>query len=71
MTFYRTCTKVAKADGRVQELETQLIGILKKIFNEEKEKSNDTKEIAQSLNKLLGRSRLKSKKTYNEPRRSF
>jgi len=32
--------------------------ILKQIFNEEKYR-NDTKEVAQSLNKLLGRSRLK------------
>jgi len=35
--------------------------ILKEIFNEEKEKTDDTKEIAQALNKLLGRSRLKRK----------
>jgi len=70
--------KVAKADGRVSELEAQLIAImfddisgifiekdktrniLKEIFNEEKER-DDTKEVAQSLNKLLGRSRLKRK----------
>lgn len=71
--------KVAKADGRVQELEAQLIGImfddiakvfvekektrniLKEIFNEEKERDDDTKEIAQALNKLLGRSFIKRK----------
>jgi DnaJ like chaperone protein len=77
--FISLVAKVAKADGRVQELEAQLIGImfddisaifpdkdktraiLKEIFNEEKEIDGDTKEIAQSLNKLLGRSRLKRK----------
>ncbi len=77
--FIALVAKVAKADGRVQELEAQLIGmmfddiskifpdkertknILKEIFNEEKEKDGDTKEIAASLNKLLGRSRLKRK----------
>jgi len=77
--FIALVAKVAKADGRVQELEAQLIGImfddisgifpdkektriiLKEIFNEEKERDDDTKEIAQSLNKLLGRSKLKRK----------
>jgi len=77
--FIALVAKVAKADGRVQELEAQLIGImfddisgifpnkektriiLKEIFNEEKEIDNDTKEIAQSLNKLLGRSKIKRK----------
>lgn len=75
--FIALVAKVAKADGRVSELEAQLIGmmfddiskifiekektrnILKEIFNEEKKRDDDTKEIAQSLNKLLGRSRLK------------
>ncbi len=75
--FIALVAKVAKADGRVQELEAQLIGImfddiskifpdqektrniLKDIFNEEKERDDDTKEIAQALNKELGRSRLK------------
>ena len=33
--------------------------ILKEIFNEEKQKDNDTKQIAQDLNKLLSRSMLK------------
>jgi len=74
--FIALVAKVAKADGRVSELEAQLIGmmfddiskvfnekektrdILKEIFNEEKQK-NDTKEVAHSLNKLLGRSILK------------
>ncbi|MCF6340921.1 MAG: TerB family tellurite resistance protein [Sulfurimonas sp.] len=77
--FIALVAKVAKADGVVQELEAQLIGImfddiakvfpdkektkdiLKEIFNEAKEKDDDTKEIAQSLNKLLGRSKLKKK----------
>ncbi|MEA3369756.1 MAG: DnaJ domain-containing protein [Campylobacterota bacterium] len=77
--FIALVAKVAKADGRVDELEAQLISImfddiskifpepakartiLKEIFNEEKERSDDTKEIAQSLNALLGRSRLKRK----------
>ncbi len=77
--FIALVAKVAKADGRVAELEAQLIGImfddisgifpdkektriiLKDIFNEEKERDDDTKEIAQSLNKLLGRSKLKRK----------
>ena len=74
--FIALVAKVAKADGRVSELEAQLIGmmfddiskvfiekektrsILKEIFNEEKER-DDTKEVAQSLNNLLGRSILK------------
>lgn len=75
--FIALVAKVAKADGRVSELEAQLIGImfddiskifvekektrtiLKEIFNEEKERVHDTKEVAQSLNELLGRSKLK------------
>ncbi|PHS40677.1 MAG: molecular chaperone DjlA [Sulfurovum sp.] len=75
--FIALVAKVAKADGRVSELEAQLISmmfddiskifiekektrsILKEIFNEEKERIDDTKELAHSLNKLLGRSRLK------------
>ena len=77
--FIALVAKVAKADGRVDELEAQLIGImfddiskvfpekektrtiLKEIFNEEKQRDDDTQEIAQSLNKLLGRSRFKRK----------
>lgn len=76
--FIALVAKVAKADGRVSELEAQLIGmmlddiakvftekektrsILKEIFNEEKER-DDTKEVAHSLNKLIGRSLLKRK----------
>jgi len=75
--FIALVAKVAKADGRVSELEAHLIGmmfddiskifiekektrsILKEIFNEEKERVSDTKEVAQSLSKLLGRSLLK------------
>ena len=77
--FVSLVAKVAKADGRVHELEAQLIGmmfddiskifnekekargIMKEIFNEEKQISDDTKQIAQDLNKLLGRSILKRK----------
>jgi len=77
--FIALVAKVAKADGRVSELEAQLIAImfddisgifiekdktrniLKEIFNEEKERDDDTKEVAQSLNTLLGRSRIKRK----------
>ena len=77
--FIALVAKVAKADGRVQELEAQLIGIMfddiakvfdekektraimKEIFNEEKQKDGDTKEIAQALNKELGRSQHKRK----------
>ncbi len=77
--FIALVAKVAKADGRVDELEAQLVGImfddisrifpdkertrgiLKEIFNEEKENIEDTKEIAQALNKVLGHSQLKRK----------
>ena len=77
--FIALVAKVAKADGRVDELEAQLIGImfddisrvfpdkdktrniLKEIFNEEKKRIDDTKEIAQTLNELLGYSQLKRK----------
>jgi DnaJ like chaperone protein len=75
--FIALVAKVAKADGRVQELEAQLIGIMfdditkvfdekekvraimKEIFNEEKQRDDDTKEIAQALNIQLGRARFK------------
>ncbi len=77
--FIALVAKVAKADGRVHELEAQLVGImfddisaifpdkdktrgyLKEIFNEEKERDDNIKEIAQSLNIILGKSRLKRK----------
>ena len=75
--FIALVAKVAKADGRVSELEAHLIGmmfddiskifiekdktrsILKEIFNEEKQSIDDTKDVARSLNNLLGRSLLK------------
>ena len=75
--FIALVAKVAKADGRVQELEAQLISnmfddisklfnekekaraIMKEIFNEEKLKVGDTEQLAQALNKKLGRSLLK------------
>ncbi|RXJ77962.1 molecular chaperone DjlA [Arcobacter sp. F155] len=75
--FIVLVAKVAKADGRVDELEAQLIGmmfddiskvfdekdkargIMKEIFNKEKETIDDTQQIANSLNKLLGKSILK------------
>ncbi len=75
--FIALVAKVAKADGRVHELEAQLIGMMfddiskvfdekekargfmKEIFNDEKQTLDDTKQIAQSLNKLLGKSILK------------
>lgn len=75
--FIALVAKVAKADGRVQELEAQLIKmmfdditkvfdekekartIMKEIFNEEKLRDDNTKEIATELNKLIGKSILK------------
>ncbi|RXJ90642.1 molecular chaperone DjlA [Arcobacter sp. CECT 8983] len=75
--FIALVAKVAKADGRVDELEAQLVGmmfddiskvfdeqdkarsIMKEIFNEEKKRIDDTRQIANSLNKLLGKSILK------------
>lgn len=75
--FVSLVAKVAKADGRVQEMEAQLISmmfddisklfnekdkaraLMKEIFDESKGNLDDTKEIAHSLNQLLGRSRLK------------
>jgi len=77
--FIALVAKVAKADGRVSELEAQLIsmmfddiskvftekektrGLLKEIFDEEKQSIDNTKEVAHSLNKLIGRSLLKRK----------
>lgn len=65
--FVALVAKVAKADGRVDALEAQLVGImfddisaifpepqktkdiLKEIFNEEKERSDNTAEIAHTL----------------------
>ena len=77
--FIALVAKVAKADGRVSELEAQLISmmfddiskvftekektraLLKEIFNEEKQSIDNTKEVAHSLNKLIGKSLLKRK----------
>lgn len=77
--FIALVAKVAKADGRVDELEAQLISmmfddiskvfdekektraIMKEIFNEEKQKDDDTQQIAKSLNQLLGRGLHKKK----------
>ncbi|MEA3229080.1 MAG: TerB family tellurite resistance protein, partial [Campylobacterota bacterium] len=77
--FISLAAKVAKANGRVHELEAQLIGImfddisaifpdkkkarvlLQEVFNEEKDRVDDTKEIAQALNTALGRSKLERK----------
>ena len=65
--FVALVAKVAKADGKVDALEAQLVGImfddisavfpepaktkdiLKRIFSEEKDRSDDTQEIAQHL----------------------
>jgi len=65
--FVALVAKVAKADGKVDALEAQLVGImfddisavfpeptktkdiLKQIFNEEKDRSDDIEEIAQNL----------------------
>ncbi|MBN2782579.1 MAG: DnaJ domain-containing protein, partial [Campylobacterales bacterium] len=74
--FIALVAKVAKADGRVSELEAQLIGmmfddiskvfvekekargVLKEIFNDEKQKDNVV-EVAARLNKIIGKSILK------------
>jgi DnaJ like chaperone protein len=75
--FVALTAKVAKADGRVDALEAQLIGImfddisavfpepektkqiLKDIFNEEKDRSDDVQEIAQALGKATQRDQQK------------
>lgn len=69
--FVALTAKVAKADGRVDELEAQLVGmmfddisavfpdphrareILKEIFNEEKNRTDDTQSIAQKLGRSI------------------
>ena len=69
--FVALVAKVAKADGRVDALEAQLVGImfddisavfpepqktkdiLKQIFNEEKERTDNTPEIAHALARSL------------------
>ncbi|MEA1983686.1 MAG: TerB family tellurite resistance protein [Campylobacterota bacterium] len=73
--FVALVAKVAKADGKVDALEAQLIGImfddisavfpepektkqiLKDIFSEEKNRSDDTEEIAQKLGRALKRNK--------------
>ena len=69
--FVALAAKVAKADGRVDALEAQLVGmmfddisavfpdrykareILKEIFNEEKNRTDDTQAIAQRLGRSI------------------
>jgi len=73
--FVALVAKVAKADGKVDALEAQLIGImfddisaifpeptktkdiLKEIFNEEKERSDNTEQIAHSLASAIKRNK--------------
>lgn len=75
--FVGLVAKVAKADGKVDALEAQLVGImfddisavfpepqktkdiLKRIFSEEKDKSNNTQEIALRLGQAIKRDRSK------------
>ena len=75
--FVALVAKVAKADGKVDALEAQLVGImfddisavfpepektkdiLKRIFSEEKDRSDDTKEVAQHLGRAIKRDRAK------------
>lgn len=75
--FVALVAKVAKADGRVDTLEAQLVGImfddisdvfpepkktkdiLKQIFAEEKERSDDTQAIAQALANSIKRDKTK------------
>jgi len=75
--FVALVAKVAKADGRIDALEAQLVGImfddisavfpepqktkdiLKEIFNEEKEKTYDTEEIARTLSQAIKRDKSK------------
>lgn len=73
--FVALVAKVAKADGKVDALEAELVGImfddisavfpeptktkdiLKDIFNEEKNRSDDTEDIARKLGKALKKNR--------------
>jgi len=73
--FVALVAKVAKADGHVDALEAQLVGImfddiakvfpepqktkdiLKRIFNEEKERKDNTEEIAHHLGEALRRNK--------------
>ena len=85
--FIALVAKVAKADGRVHELEAQLIGIMfddisklfddkekirlimKEIFNEEKQRDDDTQEIAQALkDNQIKRKQIKEEKKHKRRR---
>ena len=75
--FVALVAKVAKADGKVDALEAELVGImfddisavfpepektkdiLKRIFSEEKDRSDDTKAIAQQLSSAIKRDHAK------------
>ena len=75
--FVALVAKVAKADGKVDALEAQLVGImfddisavfpepqktkglLKEIFNEEKDRSDDTEQIAHTLAQSIKRDKAK------------
>jgi len=75
--FVALVAKVAKADGKVDALEAQLVGIMfddisaifpepskskdifKQIFNEEKDRSDNTEEIAQKLAHTTARDKTK------------
>ena len=75
--FVALVAKVAKADGKVDALEAQLVGImfddisavfpepaktkdiLKEIFNDEKDRSDDTEEIAHALGQATSRDKAK------------
>jgi len=75
--FVALVAKVAKADGKVDALEAQLVGImfddisavfpepektkdiLKRIFSEEKDRSDDTQAVAQHLARAIKRDRAK------------
>ncbi|MDY0202270.1 MAG: TerB family tellurite resistance protein, partial [Tenuifilaceae bacterium] len=75
--FVALVAKVAKADGRVDALEAELVGhmfddisnvfpdpsktksILKEIFNDEKDQTHNTSEIAQRLGQAIKRDKSK------------
>ncbi len=75
--FVALVAKVAKADGKVDALEAQLVGImfddisavfpepaktkdiLKEIFSEQKDKKNNTQEIARTLGEMTKRDKTK------------
>jgi len=75
--FVALVAKVAKADGKVDKLEAELIGllfddisavfpepektkdILKQIFNEEKDRLDDTQDIAHALGSAIRRDKAK------------